>query len=177
MHPVEKVPVPRVSGRVGSCGCAGEARSRPGEVDSQFASSLDAPAVTGRPSCTHGVALPATPPPWALSGCFVGAVPRQRQDRSWGPPMKAGQPPQRWDALGCDLLAESQPLQLQEVLCVPSWEHSVSDERGLWIWRTSSHMVTPSAQLPWVLLLGTLALPSPGGSSCCRNRARAHGQA
>lgn len=54
----------------------------------------------------------------ALSpGCLVGAIPRQQQGRCWGLCVKAGQPRRHWDALGCDLLAESKPLQLQEIAC------------------------------------------------------------
>lgn len=33
-------------------------------------------------------------------------------------------------------------MQLQEIMCVPSWDHSVGDKQGLWVWRTSGYMVT-----------------------------------
>lgn len=40
---------------------------------------------------------------------------------------------------------ERKPLQLREITRVPSWERSVGDKRGLWIWRTSGAL--PLAQL------------------------------
>ena len=73
------------------------------------------------------------PRPAALalpSGCLVGAVPQLQQGGCWALPWKAGQPRRCRDALGCALLAESKPLQLRDVTCVPSWELSLCDKRG-----------------------------------------------
>lgn len=85
---------------------------------------------------------PPPTPSASSSGCLVGAVPQQQRCRCWALCLKAGPPQRHWDALGCDLLVESKSLQLQEIMCVPSWEHSVSDKQGLWVWRTSGYMVT-----------------------------------
>lgn len=98
-----------------------------GEMGSQSVRSRDVSTVVALTSCTHSASLPAT-------SCSLGVA--------TGCLVKAGQPRRRGDAFGCHLLAERKALQLQEVMCVPSWEHSLSDKQGLWIWGTSGDTVT-----------------------------------
>lgn len=110
---MEKLLLPGVSGSVGSCECAGEVHSLLGEMDSQSVRSLDVSTVMALTLCTR------------ISSSHLPLLWTCRQAALW-----------------MLLAAESKPLQLQEIMCVPSWEHSISDKHGLWIWRTSGYMAT-----------------------------------